>query len=50
MNSTAVLDVNGVKAAQHDGGYSVWRVNLTGYVDKKKEELWQEHIMKKTWN
>ena len=23
VNSTAVLDVNGVKAAQHDGGYSV---------------------------
>lgn len=38
VNSTAVLYVNGVKAAQHDGGYSAWRVNLTGYVDKKKEE------------
>lgn len=38
VNSTAVLLVNGTKAARHDGGYSTWRADITEYLDADKEE------------
>ncbi|MGN0294350.1 MAG: glycoside hydrolase family 2 TIM barrel-domain containing protein [Lachnospiraceae bacterium] len=31
-NSSAVLFVNGKKAASHDGGYSTWRANITQFL------------------
>ena len=34
-NSSAVLYVNGEEAARHDGGYSVWRADVTGYLKEQ---------------
>ena len=31
-NSTADVYCNGKRLARHDGGYSTWRVNITGYL------------------
>ena len=31
-NSSADLYINGKRLAHHDGGYSTWRVNITGYM------------------
>ena len=36
-NSSAVLYVNGVKAASHDGGYSTWRADLTDLLQDENE-------------
>ncbi len=34
-NSSADVYVNGTKLAHHDGGYSTWRVNITGALKEK---------------
>ena len=34
-NSSADVYVNGKKLAHHDGGYSTWRVNITGALEDK---------------
>lgn len=31
-NSSADVYMNGKRLAHHDGGYSTWRVNITGYL------------------
>ncbi len=36
-NSSADLYVNGEKLAHHDGGYSTWRVNITGALKDENE-------------
>ena len=36
-NSSADVYVNGRAAAQHDGGYSTWRVNITEFLEKDNE-------------
>ena len=36
-NSSADVYVNGEKLAHHDGGYSTWRVNLTGALAEENE-------------
>ena len=34
-NSSADVYMNGKRLAHHDGGYSTWRVNITGYLRKE---------------
>ena len=36
-NSSADLYVNGQAAAHHDGGYSTWRANITGFLKEDNE-------------
>jgi len=36
-NSSADVYVNAQKVAHHDGGYSTWRVNLTGLLTEETE-------------
>ena len=35
VNSSAILYVNGKKLANHDGGYSTWRVDITDVLEDK---------------
>ena len=34
-NASAVVYINGEKVAEHDGGYSTWRVNMTDKLTEK---------------
>lgn len=36
-NSSTDVYVNGIAAAHHDGGYSIWRVNITEYLQDENE-------------
>lgn len=38
-NSSAELFVNGKSVAQHDGGYSTWRADITPYLQEENEIL-----------
>ena len=38
-NSSAELYVNGKKVMHHDGGYSLWRANITDYLQEEENEV-----------